>query len=236
MDRVILMERPRGMRAVIFDFDGVLVNSEPLHFRALREALLGEGIAITADEYLVEYVAYDDRGSIRIALERHGRPVSPERVGALAAAKAEAFERLMAEIPFYPGARELVRALAVEMPVAIASGARRGEIERILAAGGLREHFAAVIGADDVTRTKPDPEPYQAAFERIAPLAPGLTPAEVVVFEDTIPGIAAARAAGMKVIGVAQTYPAGKLGLAHGVVPTLEGLGVAEVRAIFERC
>jgi beta-phosphoglucomutase len=189
MDRVILMERPRGMRAVIFDFDGVLVNSEPLHFRALREALLGEGIAITADEYLVEYVAY-----------------------------------------------ELVRALAVEMPVAIASGARRGEIERILAAGGLREHFAAVIGADDVTRTKPDPEPYQAAFERIAPLAPGLTPAEVVVFEDTIPGIAAARAAGMKVIGVAQTYPAGKLGLAHGVVPTLEGLGVAEVRAIFERC
>jgi HAD superfamily hydrolase (TIGR01509 family) len=224
------------MRAVIFDFDGVLVNSEPLHFRALREALAGDGIAITAEEYLAEYVAYDDRGSIRIALERHGRPIVPERIGALAAAKAEAFERLMAEVPFYPGARELVRALAAEMPVAIASGARRAEIERILAAAGLRASFAAVVGADDVSRTKPDPEPYAAAFARIAPLVPGLTPAEVAVFEDTIPGIASARAAGMKVIGVAQTYPAQKLGLAHRVVAALEGLGVAEVRAIFREC
>jgi beta-phosphoglucomutase len=224
------------MRAVIFDFDGVLVNSEPLHFQALREALGHEGIFITPDEYLVEYVAYDDRGSIRIALERHGRPVSPDRIGVLAAAKAEAFERLIAEIPFYPGARELVRGLAAQMPVAIASGARRTEIERILAAGGLREAFSAVVGADDVSRTKPDPEPYLAAFEQIAPRVPGLTPADCLVFEDTLPGIASARAAGMKVVGVAQTYPAGKLGLAHQVVPSLAGLGVAEVRAIFERC
>jgi beta-phosphoglucomutase len=224
------------MRAVIFDFDGVLVDSEPLHFRALRECLAGEGIRITEDEYLREYVAYDDRGSIRIALERHGHPVTPERVQAAAAVKAQAFERLMAEIPFYPGARALVRALAAEMPIAIASGARRAEIEHILEAGGLREAFSAVIGADDVSRTKPDPEPYLAAFELLAPRAPGLTPAEVVVFEDTIPGIASARAAGMKVIGVAQTYPARQLGLAHQVVSALEGLDVAEVRAIFERC
>lgn len=224
------------MRAVVFDFDGVLVNSEPLHFRALREALLGDGIAITEDEYLREYVAYDDRGSIRIALERHGRPVSAPRIIALADAKAEAFERLMGEIPFYPGARELVRALAAEMPVAIASGARREEIERILRAGGLREAFAAVVGADDVTRTKPHPEPYLRAYEQIAARAPGLRPAECVAFEDTIPGIAAAREAGMKVIGVAQTYPAAKLTLAHHVVPALDGLDVAEVRALFERC
>jgi HAD superfamily hydrolase (TIGR01509 family) len=224
------------MRAVIFDFDGVLVNSEPLHFRALREALLGEGITITDEEYLREYVAYDDRGSIRIALERHGRTVSPERVGAVAAVKAAAFERLMAQVPFYPGARELVRGLAAEVPVAIASGARRQEIERILDAGGLREAFSAVVGADDVARTKPHPEPYLAAYDQIAPRVSGLSPAECLVFEDTIPGIAAARAAGMKVIGVAQTYPAGKLGLAHQVVPALLGLGVAEVRALFARC
>jgi HAD superfamily hydrolase (TIGR01509 family) len=224
------------MRAVIFDFDGVLVNSEPLHFQALRDALAGEGIAITQEEYLVEYVAYDDRGSIRIALERHARPVSPERVGALAARKAEAFERLMAEIPFYPGARELVRELAAELPVAIASGARREEIERILAAGGVRELFCAVVGADDVSRTKPDPEPYRAALAQIATRLPGLSPAECLAFEDTVQGIAAARGAGMKVVGVAQTYPAAKLGLAHQVVPGLAGLGLAEVRAIFERC
>ena len=224
------------MRAVIFDFDGVLVDSEPLHFRALRDGLAGVGIRITEEEYLREYVAYDDHGSIRIALERHGQDAGPERVRAVAAVKAQAFERLMADVPFYPGARALVRALAAEMPIAIASGARRSEIERILAAGGLRELFSAVVGADDVARTKPDPEPYRTAFERIAPLLPGVTPAEVVVFEDTLPGIAAARAAGMKVIGVAQTYPAGKLGMAHQVVPALEGLGVVEVRALYERC
>jgi HAD superfamily hydrolase (TIGR01509 family) len=224
------------MRAVIFDFDGVLVNSEPLHFRALHEALLGEGIAISEEEYLREYVAYDDHGSIRIALERHGRPRSPERIGAVAALKAAAFEQLLADVPFYPGARELVRGLAAEMPVAIASGARREEIERILRAGGLREAFSAVVGADDVARTKPHPEPYLAAHALIAPLAPGLAPAECLVFEDTLPGIAAGRAAGMRVVGVAQTYPASKLTLAHQVVPSLQGLGVPEVRALFARC
>ena len=224
------------MRAVVFDFDGVLVNSEPLHFRSLREALRSEGIAITEDEYLREYVAYDDRGSIRIALERHGRPVTAERISALAEAKARTFERLLGEIPFYPGARELVRALAAEMPVAIASGARREEIERILRAGGLRDAFAAVVGADDVARTKPDPEPYRRAYELIAPRVPGLAPEHCVAFEDTIPGIAAARAAGMKVIGVGQTYPAARLTLAHQVVPALEGLDVAEVRALYGRC
>lgn len=224
------------MRAVIFDFDGVLVNSEPLHFHALHEALRGEGIAISEEEYLREYVAYDDRGSIRIALERHGRPSSPERIVAVAAVKAAAFERLLADVPFYPGARELVRGLAAEMPVAIASGARREEIERILRAGGVREAFSAVVGADDVARTKPDPEPYLAAHALVAPRVPGLSPAECLVFEDTIPGIAAGRAAGMKVVGVAQTYPAAKLKLAHQVVPSLDGLGVAEVRALFARC
>lgn len=230
------MSENHSMRAVIFDFDGVLVNSEPLHFRALREALAGEGISIDEEEYLREYVAYDDRGSIRIAFERHGRGASPERVAATAVVKAVAFERLMAQVPFYPGARDLVRGLAAEMPVAIASGARRGEIERILAAAGLRDAFSAVVGADDVERTKPHPEPYLAAFHLLAPMAPGLSPGDCLVFEDTIPGIAAGRAAGMKVVGVAQTYPSGKLGLAHQVVPSLEGLGVAEVRAIFERC
>jgi beta-phosphoglucomutase len=224
------------MRAVVFDFDGVLVNSEPLHFRALRDALQGAGITITEEEYLREYVAYDDRASIRIALERHGHDAGDDRVTGLAAAKAEVFERLMGETPFYPGARELVRGLAAEVPVAIASGARREEIERILHAGGLRDAFVAVVGADDVERTKPHPEPYLRAYAQIAPRASGLVPAECLAFEDTIPGIAAARAAGMKVIGVAQTYPAAKLTLAHQVVRALEGLDVAEVRALFARC
>src|SRR6267142_53213 len=110
------------MRAVVFDFDGVIVDSEPLHFQALRESLLPEGIALSRDEYYARYLAFDDRGAIRRVLEDRG--------------------------------------MAAEMPRGIASGARHDEIDEILRAGGLREPFSVIVGADDVPRTKPDPAPY----------------------------------------------------------------------------
>src|SRR5262245_609708 len=138
------------MRAVLFDFDGVLVNSEPLHFRAMRDSLTPEGIAIDETEYLGTYLAYDDREALRIALERHGRPAELAQLDALARRKAALFQRALAEIPFFPGARELVRSLAGDVPLAIASGALRREIEAILEAGGLRSAFATIVGADDV--------------------------------------------------------------------------------------
>jgi HAD superfamily hydrolase (TIGR01509 family) len=225
-----------ALRAAIFDFDGVIVDSEPLHFRSLREALLSERIEITHAEYWDHLLAYDDRSSIRVAFERRGERPDADRLARVARVKVERFAALIPEIPVFPGAREVIGALAATLPLAIASGARREEIERILRAGGLREAFSAVVGADDVARTKPDPEPYLAAHALIAPHVPGLSPAECLVFEDTIPGIAAGRAAGMKVVGVAQTYPAVKLTLAHQVVSSLDGLGVAEARALFARC
>src|SRR6185295_8133084 len=97
------------MRAVLFDFDGVLVNSEPLHFGSLRDALAREGVAIDEQEYLSTYLAYDDRGSIRLALERHGQPFDRDRIEAIARAKARDFERLLSQVPFFPGAHTLVR-------------------------------------------------------------------------------------------------------------------------------
>jgi beta-phosphoglucomutase len=224
------------MRAVVFDFDGVLVDSEPLHYRALRDALLPEGVSITEDEYRREYLAYDDWESIRIALERHGQAYAARRVEALAERKAAVFDALLSEVPFYDGARELVSSLAAVVPLAIASGARRDEIERILRAGGLREAFGAVVGADDVTRSKPDPEPYLLAVARLSIRSAGLEPKHCLAFEDSGPGIAAARGAGLKVVGVAHTYPPAALGLAHRVVDSLHGLDAAGARALFEAC
>lgn len=221
------------MRAAIFDFDGVLVDSEPLHFGSLREALLPEGIVIDEAEYVRHYLAYDDRGSIRLALESHGMPCERARVEVIAERKASAFDRLVERVPFFAGARELVRALAAEMPLAIASGALTAEIEAILSAGGLRDAFAAIVGADDVAHSKPDPEPYLEALARLRPCAPGLAPAECLVFEDSMPGIASARAAGMKVVAVTNSYPAAKLSAAHLVVPSLEGLAAAGLRDLF---
>lgn len=220
-----------ALRAVIFDFDGVLVNSEPLHFRTLREILLPEGISIDQDEYIHHYLAYDDRGAIRIALERHGIPYDADRVDRIAERKAAIFDAELADVPFFPGVRELLGGLAAEMPVAIASGALHAEIEAILEAGGLLPVFAAIVGADDVSRGKPHPEPYLTALARLEPLAPGLRPEECLVFEDSMPGIAAARAAGMTVVGVTNSYPATRLTAAHRVVSTLEGLGASALRA-----
>ncbi|HET7291941.1 MAG TPA: HAD family phosphatase [Vicinamibacteria bacterium] len=219
------------MRGALFDFDGVIVDSEPLHFGALRDALVPEGIHIDEDEYRKSYLAYDDRGSIRLALEQHGRDASLERVARIVTRKAAAFEALIPSVPFFPGARELVRALAREVPVGIASGALRSEIEAILGQGGLLDAFSAIVGAEDVRQGKPHPEPYLTAMAR---LDTGLRPGECLVFEDSMPGVAAARAAGMKVVAVTNSYPAAKLRSADRVVESLAGLDPGGLRALFE--
>jgi beta-phosphoglucomutase len=221
------------MRAVLFDFDGVLVDSEPMHYRALRDCLVAEGLDIDEDEYARFYLAYDDRESIRIALERHGIPCDLDRLDQAARRKAGLYESLMTEIPFFPGARALIRELSGQVPLGIASGARRAEIEGILRAAGIRSSFGAVVGADDVARTKPDPEPYLAAMRGLESAAPGLRPEECLVVEDSMPGIAAGLAAGMKVLAVSHTYPPEKLRAAHRVVASLEGLDTEGLRAMF---
>jgi len=221
------------MRAVVFDFDGVLVDSEPLHYRALRDCLRPEGIEIDEEEYLREYLAYNDRETVRIALGRHGIPYDPALVEAVAARKARIFDAALAGVSFFPGARELVQTLSAEMPLAIASGALRGEIEAILRAGGLRQHFASVVGAEDVTQGKPHPEPYLTAAARLGRVAEGLRPEDCLAFEDSVAGIEAARAAGMKVVAVTNSYPRPKLAAAHRIVASLAELQLAELRALF---
>lgn len=221
------------LRAVVFDFDGVLVDSEPIHFRALRDCLAPEGIVIDEDAYYASYAAYDDRTAIRLALEQHGVAYDGRRIDEVAQRKSGLFDELLRGIPFFPGAADLVRALARELPIAIASGALRSEIERILDGGGLRDSFRAIVGAEDVARTKPDPMPYQQAVALLARDTPGLRTEDCLAFEDTMAGIASARAAGLKVVGVTNTYPAAKLSAAHQVISGLAGLGRADLDALF---
>ena len=224
------------MRAVIFDFDGVLVNSEPLHFRSMRESLVPEGIVIDDTEYLRDYVAYDDRRAIRRALEQHGQPADAVRVEIVADRKARMFAEMKSDVPFFPGARELVQELHRDgVLLAIASGARCSEIEDLLEAGGLRDAFVAIVGADNVARTKPYPDPYLEALRRLQQVAPSLTSEECVAIEDTVPGIAAARAARMTVVGVAHTFDAKLLASAHHVLPSLRRVNALELRALVSR-
>lgn len=222
-----------ALRAAVFDFDGVIVDSEPLHFRSLCDALGSEGVVVTREEYWEHLLAHDDRGSIRLAFERRGQPLDAARLERVERTKVERFAELIPEVAVYPGAREVIGALAAELPLAIASGARREEIEAILSGIGLRDAFAAVVGAQDVARTKPDPEPYLEAARRLGARVTALAPCECVALEDSVPGLMSALGAGMKVVGVAHSYPAEKLRSAHRVVGSLAALEPGSLHELF---
>jgi beta-phosphoglucomutase-like phosphatase (HAD superfamily) len=151
----------------------------------------------------------------------------------LAARKMARFAELVPEVAVFAGAAELVRGLAGEVPLAIASGARGDEVDAILRGVGLRDAFVAIVGAEDAPRTKPDPAPYLEALRRLAGRSNGLPPADCLAFEDSMPGIASALAAGLKVVGVANSCPADQLQAAHRVVDSLVGLTVDDLRGLF---
>ena len=221
------------LRAAVFDFDGVIVDSEPMHFRSLRDALRTEGLEVTEEEYFSSLLAYDNRGAIRLALEHRRETADRDRVERLASHMVARFGELIPEIPVFDGAPELVRGLAAEVPLAIASGARHDEVEAILRGVELHDAFVTIVGAEDAPRTKPDPAPYLEAARRLAAQLDGLPPADCIAFEDSVPGISSALAAGMKVVAVSNSCPAEKLQAAHRVVGSFVGLSVDDLRGLF---
>lgn len=221
------------LRAAVFDFDGVIVDSEPLHFQALQDVLRSDGVEITKEEYVGMYLAFDNRTSIRLALEHHHESADPARIDRLDALKVSRFVELQPQVRTLPGATELVRALGAELPLAIASGALHNEVAEILEAVKLDDAFETIVGADDAPRTKPDPAPYVEAVRRLAEGRDDLSPSDCLAIEDTMAGIASALGAGMTVVGVAHTYPADKLQAAHRVVGSLVDLDVDDLRGLF---
>ena len=219
------------LKGVIFDFDGVLVDSEKAHYEGMRTALAeSAGLEITFHEYTEHYLAYDDHGGMRRALERRGHEAHVDRVDALATRKKKIFEDLLPKIAFLPGAAALIVMLHdAGVPLAIASGARRREIESLLRAAGLLDRFRGIVSADDVDNFKPHPEPYLRGRALIGAeeSADG-----IVAFEDSVPGMASARAAHLRVIGVTTSHPREKLGLAHRVVDSLAELSLHDINEV----
>lgn len=243
------------LRAIIFDFDGVVADSEPVHL-AVFQQILGElGYALSPEEYYADYLGYDDRGCFRAFLTAHGRPPSEALLDDLVARKARVYielishrmlEDLVAEKApvtpdsvkqpiIFPGVRELVHDAATRYRLAIASGALRHEIEYILECAGLRKEFEHITSAEDIRRGKPDPEPFLhalAGLNRLAGLGqPRLEPADCLVVEDSIPGIRAARTAGMKVLAVANTHTIQDLHEADALTHSLADVKLPELEA-----
>ncbi len=201
---------------VIFDFDGVIADTERLHFAAynqtfaLHAADVGGPLQISEEDYFRRYIVYGDREGLFHILNNHGRPTDKELIRKLAAAKHDLFEKHLATFADpLPGVRELLAWLeARNVPRAICSGARRGEIETLLEAFKLRHHFDVLVTIEDVRLGKPEPEGYNLAFDKLnLEYDAELDRAFSLVIEDSAGGCAAGKAAGMRVLGVATSLP-----------------------------
>ena len=213
-------------RGILFDFNGVLVDDETQHCEALTAALAEYDIPLDRETYYREYLGFDDRECFRFSFARHGRPADSQALAAAIERKAAHYgAAIRRSMTLVPGARDFVRAAADEgLALAVVSGALRREIDLVLETAELRPHFPVVIAAEDVCACKPDPQGFTRAREAL-----GLAPEHCVVVEDSLPGLVAAHAAGMRCAVLTTSHPAALLGAADAVWPDLVGRRPADL-------
>ena len=225
------------LRAIVFDFDGVIANSEPLHFRAFRDVLTEEGVTLTEADYYAVYLGFDDVGVFQAIGAARG-PWTGAHVADLVARKAVRLEALERDVSvLFPGAAAAVRRASAAMPIAIASGARGIEIRRVLERENLVGCFTAIVAAEDTPVSKPAPDPYLRAVVLLGPaFVDPLAAADCVAIEDSRWGLESARAAGLRTVAVTQTYEASALiGTADLVIESLESLDLAALARLCSR-
>jgi len=200
------------IQAVFFDFNGVIIDDEPLHLRAYTDALKPEGIELSEADYF-DSLGMDDATFVRAAFERAGREATDEDVRRVVEREWAAHRALIEQdLPLFPGAVNFVKAVSHHHPLGVVSMAARAQIDYALERMGLADKFAVVVSAEDVSACKPDPACYRKALERLngrrgeAHIIP-LRPDECLVIEDSPPGIRSGRAAGMRTLGITNTVP-----------------------------
>jgi HAD superfamily hydrolase (TIGR01509 family) len=223
------------LRAIIFDCDGVIADTEPLHMAAFQKVLLEEGIAVGKDEYYSQYLAYDDRGCFTKVFADRGLPLDEPLLIDLIGRKSDYLDPVMrAHLQLFPGVADFISLAAQRYPLAIASGALRHEIEMVLEHGGVKHCFDVIISAEDVERGKPHPDPFLKAHSLLARTRrENVTPGECLVIEDSIHGISAAHAAGMVCLAVTNSFDEAQLKEADLVIASLERLSLKEVEELF---
>ena len=224
------------LRAVIFDFNGIIVDDEPIHFRLFQRVFAEEGIDLNEAAYYQRYLGFDDRGAFLAGFRDHGRTVAAAKLRELIARKAEYYQKAIRNhAAIFPGVRALVEELSRTIPLAVASGALRQEIETILQTAGLLNHFRAIVSAEDVQQGKPEPEIFinaLAALNAERGDAAAIAPTECVVIEDSKEGVRGARRAGMKCLAVTNSHPAELLKEADAIVASLEEVTLPYVRRL----
>jgi len=219
------------LRAVIFDFNGIIVDDEPIHFELFQKVFAEEGIELSKPAYYARYLGFDDRGAFSFGYREHQRELSDAKLVELIERKAVYYQdAIRNHVAIFPGVKALVASLADQLPLAVASGALRNEIETILATAGLIQHFKAIVSAEDVERGKPEPDIFLKALAALnGHTGNTIQPSECVVIEDSKEGIKGARRAGMKCLAVTNSHPAELLGDASMIVTSLEEVGLAKL-------
>lgn len=202
-----------SLKAVLFDFNGVIINDEPLHERLIELLLIEENLRLKPGEYQAVCLGRSDRACLSDLLTRRGRVVTEDYLNKLIERKSQAYRReleAIEKLPIYPGLTDLIFQIrAAQLPMGIVSGAVRSEIDLVLNRAELLQPFSVIVSGDELQTSKPDPEGYLLAVQRLNQHHPtlNLKPENCLAIEDTFAGIEAAKQAGMQVVGVANTYP-----------------------------
>lgn len=208
------------LSAVVFDFDGIIVDSEPMHHQAFNAVLEPLGKNISWEEYCTTYIGFDDRDAFKTLFKESGDKLSTRDLKRLIAKKAETFQQFVlggGANPL-PGAVELIKSIPVRLPVALCSGALLSDIMPILKTLGIDGAFSVIVTAEDTTKSKPDPAPYRLVLQKL-----GIDdPATALAIEDTPAGILSAKGAGLKVLAVTNSYDRKFLLDADAVTDSLE--------------
>ncbi|MHC4122373.1 MAG: HAD family hydrolase [Planctomycetota bacterium] len=223
------------LKAVIFDFDGVITDSEILHFRAFNEVLAPHGIRISKKDYYKTYLGFTDYDLFSLMAEKGMLKLDDGGIRNLVKEKNVIFSKLaQSEGRTIDGVFEFLEMLKEnDIPMAICSGALLSEIELILEDAKLRSYFEIIVAAEHVKKGKPYPDGFLLALKMLnEKTSNSFEPAECIAIEDSLWGLKAAKAAGMHRVAVTNSYDSDELNMAEKVVDNLSELNIEQLRAV----
>jgi len=223
------------LRAVIFDFDGVITDSEILHFRAFNEVLKQYGTEITTKDYYTTYLGLTDVDCYKLLIEQGLLKISEGDIDKLVEKKARVFEELVkTEGRIIEGVRDFLQMLSNNgIPMAICSGALLSEIELILEQAKLRHYFSTIVSAEQIKKGKPHPDGFLLTLQKLnRNRSDAILAEQCVVIEDSHWGLRAAKAAGMHTVAVTNTYDAEQLSQAEKIITKLNELSITDLQQL----
>lgn len=223
------------LKAIIFDFDGVIADTEPLHLKAFQLTLEEEGITLSEQEYNENYLAYDDKTFFNELLKDRNIENDETKVSDFINRKSDHFNNVLkGNILILEGVSDFISSVSSKFPLSIGSGALRSEIVEILEYAGLRKYFDIIVSADDVQNCKPDPEVYLKVLGHLNDSGSAQILAhECLVIEDSISGIKAAHSAGMKCLAITNSYSAEDLSGSELITDSLKSVSVSQIESLF---